>query len=158
MKNIIIRSLITLFLLSLSPTLFAEEGVVLLLNDGTSVGFAFSQKPDIAIGSELTISTADGKALSYDYSSIKRISFADITPTAIDNIKSSSAKAVFSITDNGIEVSGLANGEKVRAYSVDGSLAASATARDGHASLQLSSTGSVYIIRTSGGVTFKFVH
>lgn len=158
MKNSFLRSLIILILLSVSPTIFAEECVVLLLKDKTSVAFAFRLKPDIAIGKELTISTDDGKNISYDYKNIQRFYFADVTPTSIANIKNSSAKAVFNITDNGIEVFGLANGERIRAYSTDGSLAASATARDGHASLLLRSTGSVYIIRTSGGVTFKFIY
>lgn len=157
MKNSLTRSLIIFILLSVSPAIFAEEGVVLLLKDKTSVAFAFSQRPDIAISKELTISTSDGKTISYDYKNIQRISFADITPTAIDKIRNSSAKAVFNITDDGIDISGLGIGEKVRAYSPDGTLEASATAVDGHASLHLNNTGMVYIIRTSGGVAFKLV-
>ena len=57
--------LMAVLLLSCVLGVRAEEGVILSLKDGTEVAFAFSSKPRLAMGEELTITAPDGTNVVY---------------------------------------------------------------------------------------------
>ena len=56
-----------------------DNGVVLILRDGTSAGFLFDQKPVLVTGATLDVKT-DVKTVSYDYAAVQRAVFGDVVP------------------------------------------------------------------------------
>lgn len=153
-------SLVLAFLL-LSSGAKADEGVVLLLTDGSTVGFAFDEKPVLVIGDSLFMKTAS-QEVAYPYSAIRRIVFGDVPliPDAIERVSDAPKSNVsFRLGDGGIEVMGLQCGERVSVYSMNGTLigTSAASANDSSVSFSLGRDGGVYIVRTSSGKTFKFI-
>lgn len=155
------RFLLPLALLLLSSTVKADDGVLLQLADGSTVGFAFSEKPVLVTGDSLLMKTTS-QEIAYPYSDIKRVVFGEVpvTPDAIERVNSEPRASVsFRINNGEIEVSGLQRGERVSVYGINGALTASSVASsdDASVSLQLAKDGSnVYIVRTSSGKSFKF--
>lgn len=155
------KHLLAVLLLSASVSAWAESGVVLVLHNGTSVGFAFDRTPVVRTDTAATllVETADGLSLSYNYDDVQKIYLADISATGIGAPGSAVAMPVFRATRNGILVGGLTDGERVEAFAPDGSLVGSTVANGGRASIDLPQAPiSVYIVRTSHGVTFKFIN
>lgn len=153
--------IITLALLALIPTARAEDGVVLLLNDGTNLGFAFSAKPVITTAETLELSITNGERVSYNYQDVKYVYFGKVS-TGIDNVRSDVARRVtFHVEGQMLRVEGLSAGERVTAYTTDGRRVDSRRADADGSSLTLSLPSSghnIYIIKTSTGVSFKFSH
>lgn len=89
----------------------------------------------------------------------KKNYLADISAAGIGAPGDAVARPVFRATRSGIVVGGLADGERVEAFAPDGSLVGSTVVSGGRASLDLPQAPiSVYIVRTSHGVTFKFIN
>lgn len=134
------------------------EGIVLLLRDGKTVGFALSAKPVITTGKELVVRTSLGE-LSYDYSEVQRVYWDKVSVTGINSAKADVKGAVvFRITGGGIEASGLANGERLQLYTTDGVLIDSAENQSGGtAVLPLPEGKGAYIVRSSSGISYKFI-
>lgn len=154
------KFLIVALMLALSPSLWADDGVILQLHDGTSVGFAFDKVPVVKTDTAATllIKTSDGQSVSYDYDNIRKFYLGDVSATGINNVSKVATKAVFRTTENGIEVYGLAEGEKVSVYTPNGVLVSKATSTGNQITLALPKTESVYIAHTSNGVSFKFIN
>ncbi len=153
---------VCLFLLALALPSFAEEGVVVVLTNGNTVGFAFSEKPVITTGENLLLSTRSGKQVSYDYSNVRKVFWGGDFATAIEKVKSKNSQLVkFKINGNNIEALGLPRGERVAVYTVNGSLVTSETSTSDNSIVTLHlpyNQHAVYIIRTSTGVSYKFIN
>lgn len=141
---------------------FADSGVLLKLAGGSTVGFAFAEKPVIATGDSLVMRTSTG-TVAYAYNEISRIEFGNVpmTPNAVSTPTEETKSCVnFRITGTGIDVAGLRRGERVAVYTINGTKVAGASASAGNStvSLQLPQAGgNIFIVRTSTGVTFKFI-
>lgn len=144
---------------TLSTIAMADDGVILKLKNGNEVGFVFSSKPRIITGTELSITTADGSSISYDYSEVRSVTFGDVSSTDIEDITASpSCDIVFRMIDGKVIVEGLSAGESVNLYNIGSQLLASLkqSANGGILTLPLESSG-VFIIRTSTGVSYKML-
>lgn len=148
-------------LLSLATTAWADDGVVLLLKNGTTVGFAFSEKPAIVAGtSALTMRTSTGSSIEYAYDSVQRFYFSNsISPTSI-TVPETGAKTgvTFRVTQDAVEITGLSDGETATLYTADGRQAGKAVAKGGTARLTGAQRGQVYIVHTSTGVNYKLIN
>ena len=153
-----LRFLILTTALIMTIGVMGEEGVLLQLKNGSTVGFAFSDKPTMLIGSTLEI-RANKTVVNYDYNEVKRVYWGEVQPNGIssakDNINSS---VVFRINTNGLSVSGLTKGERVSVYDTTGRLVTTAisTQDNGTLDLSLKTSNSIYIARTQSGISFKF--
>ena len=153
-----LRFLILTTALIMTIGVMGEEGVLLQLKNGSTVGFAFSDKPTMLIGSTLEI-RANKTVVNYDYNEVKRVYWGEVQPNGIssakDNINSS---VVFRINTNGLSVSGLTKGERVSIYDTTGRLVTTAisTQDNGTLDLSLKISNGIYIARTQSGISFKF--
>ena len=153
-----LRFLILTTALIMTIGVMGEEGVLLQLKNGSTVGFAFSDKPTMLIGSTLEI-RANKMVVNYDYNEVKRVYWGEVQPNGIssakDNINSS---VVFRINTNGLSVSGLTKGERVSVYDTTGRLVTTAisTQDNGTLDLSLKTSNGIYIARTLSGISFKF--
>lgn len=153
-----LRFLILSIVLFITLGVMGEEGVLLQLKNGSIVGFAFSDKPTMLIGSTLEI-RANKTVVNYDYNEVKRVYWGEVQPNGIssakDNINSS---VVFRINTNGLSVSGLTKGERVSVYDTTGRLVSTAisTQDNGTLDLSLKISNGIYIARTQSGISFKF--
>ena len=151
-----------LFLLSLSLIaamgLQAAEGVILQLRNGQSVKFKFDETPVMVTGSEALQIKTSKETVVYDYADIVRSYFGDIdNPDSVDATTAESRNCLFYLSANGLEVSGLQEGETVSVYYVNGVIAATAKSANGQASITLpKASRKTYIATTSRGITFKF--
>lgn len=147
------------FLLTLALTTNADSGIVLRLNDGTEIGFAFSEKPVIIAGSQFVMRTTSTN-VSYPFEKVQRIYCNDnLKPSGINTIKKEdSDKAVlFKITDSEIEIIGLEKGKLITVYTVNGMMVATArSGTNGHATINLSGKKGIFIVKTSTGLGCKF--
>ena len=145
-----LRFLILTTALIMTIGVMGEEGVLLQLKNGSTVGFAFSDKPTMLIGSTLEI-RANKTVVNYDYNEVKRVYWGEVQPSGIssakDNINSS---VVFRINTNGLSVSGLTKGERVSVYDTTGRLVTTAisTQDNGTLDLSLKTSNGIYIART----------
>lgn len=134
----------------------AEDGVVVTLRNGTTVGFAFSTRPVMVTGETLEMRTTNG-TVSYAYADIRKVTW---TVDLVNEIKSVTADApatvVFRVTPEGITAQGMQPGETMTAYTVDGRLVGRTRAAGTEATLSLPQGKAVYIVRTSTGVSYKF--
>ena len=136
--------------------MYAEDGVVLLLRNGSSVKFAFSEVPVMVTGESLTMKTAT-ETVDYDYAAVERSYFGEVTSAVKGVGQTGKADYLFRLTESGIEVSGLALDEEVCVYTASGRQVSSAKAVEGRVSLALlADKHQVYILRTDKGVSFKF--
>ena len=153
-----LRFLILTTALIMTIGVMGEEGVLLQLKNGSTVGFAFSDKPTMLIGSTLEI-RANKTVVNYDYNEVKRVYWGEVQPNGIssakDNINSS---VVFRINTNGLSVSGLTKGERVSIYDTTGRLVTTAILTKDNETLNLSlkTSNGIYIARTKSGISFKF--
>ncbi len=156
-----INSFLTFLLLFFAIPSYGEEGVIAMLNDGSTVEFAFTEKPVICVfGNTLSISTTH-KSVSYEYSKIHKIIWNHNNATGTSNVKSSINNNIqFKLTNTGIETLGLRKGERVSLYTVSGILISSARSLSDKGSVLLPirmGNGETYIVRTSTGVSYKFL-
>ena len=153
-----LRFLILTTALIMTIGVMGEEGVLLQLKNGSTVGFAFSDKPTMLIGSTLEI-RANKTVVNYDYNEVKRVYWGEVQPNGIssakDNINSS---VVFRINTNGLSVSGLTKGERVSIYDTTGRLITTAISTKDNETLNLSlkTSNGIYIARTQSGISIKF--
>ena len=136
----------------------AEEGVILSLKDGTEVTFAFSSKPRLAMGEELTITAPDGTNVVYAYADVKNVRFGEFVTTDIDSAPGTenTPDVTFRISDGMLQVFGLPHGESVSVYDLGGRrVAMQKQATDGGTlSIPLNATG-VLVVRTSTGISYR---
>lgn len=151
--------IIAFALWALLPTAKADEGVILLLNDGSSVGFTFKEKPVITTAGTLTLSISTGERVSYDYKDVKYVYFDDIS-TGIKDIQANVPQRVtFHMAARAIQIDGLSAGDRATVYTVGGQLVAEAVSDGTRLSISIPAEGhSVYIVKTSTGASFKFSH
>jgi hypothetical protein len=151
------RMLALVAVFAVSVGAMADDGVILKLKNGSEVGFVFTSKPKIATGAELSITTADGTSVRYNYADVRSVTFGDVTSTGIDDVAASPAcDVVFRLLDGKVMVDGLPAGESVSVYSVSGQLLTSQKQTANGASLTLPLEGNgVLIIRTTTGVSYK---
>lgn len=143
-----------MFLTLIATGIYAEDGVVLLLRNGNSVKFAFSEKPVMVMGSTLTMKTTS-ETVDYNYTEIKRSYFGEIT-SSIDEVRENSkSESLFRMTPAGMEVTGLQQGEKVSVYTVSGKLVYSTKSTGSQLNINLPSDRQVYVVKTDNGVSFK---
>lgn len=148
------KGLLLMFLMLIATGIYAEDGVVLLLRNGNSVKFAFSEKPVMVTGSTLTMKTTS-ETVDYNYTEIKRSYFGEIT-SSIDAVRGNSkSESLFRMTPAGMEVTGLQQGEKVSVYTVSGKLVYSAKSTGSQLNINLPSDRQVYVVKTDNGVSFK---
>lgn len=142
---------------AVSIGVMADDGVILKLKNGKEVGFVFTSKPKITPSAELSITTAEGTSVSYNYAEVRSVTFDDVTSTAIDDVAASPVcDVVFRLLDGKVVVEGLPAGESVSVYNVGGQLLASQKQTANGVSLTLPLEGSgVLIVRTSIGVSYK---
>lgn len=143
-----------MFLMLIATGIYAEDGVVLLLRNGNSVKFAFSEKPVMVTGNTLTMKTTS-ETVDYNYTEIKRSYFGEIT-SSIDEVRGNSkSESLFRMTPAGMEVTGLQQGEKVSVYTVSGKLVYSTKSTGSQLNINLPSDRQVYVVKTDNGVSFK---
>lgn len=148
------KGLLLMFLMLIATGIYAEDGVVLLLRNGNSVKFAFSEKPVMVTGRTLTMKTTS-ETVDYNYTEIKRSYFGEIT-SSIDEVKGKNkSESLFRMTPAGMEVTGLQQGEKVSVYTVGGKLVYSAKSTGSQLNINLPSDRQVYVVKTDNGVSFK---
>lgn len=148
------KGLLLMFLMLIATGIYAEDGVVLLLRNGNSVKFVFSEKPVMVTGSTLTMKTTS-ETVDYNYTEIKRSYFGEIT-SSIDEVRGNSkSKSLFRMTPAGMEVTGLQQGEKVSVYTVSGKLIYSTKSTGSQLNINLPSDRQVYVVKTDNGVSFK---
>lgn len=138
----------------------AEEGVILSLKNGTEVAFAFSSKPRLAMGEELTIIAPDGTNVVYAYADVKNVRFGEFSGTGIDSVPSTenTPDVTFRISGGQLHVFGLPKGESVSIYDLAGRrVAMQKQATDGSTlSIPLNATG-VLVVRTTIGISYRMV-
>lgn len=149
-------------LLSAALPLSAENGVIVLLKNGRSVGFAFEKKPQLVTAKELNIYTNEDKRVSFEYKDLQRVFFDDVSVTKIESVSQTNTAnhVIFRLMDNGIEALGLAKGETVNVYNISGIKvgAAKSSMDNGSATIVFPvNEHSVYIVRTNTGVSYKFM-
>ena len=157
-----LKRFVIAFAVQLLPLLTcADNGVRLLLKDGSSIGFIFADKPVVVAGVQLTMRTVHD-TVSYDYDAVRRIYFADdVISTSIRGTKkNSSSNITVRNTEYGMEVYGLAKDERIEVFTTSGILVSSAKSQssDDYVCLKLPAEQCVYIIRTSTGIKYKFIH
>lgn len=153
-----LRFLILTTALIMTIGVMGEEGVLLQLKNGSTVGFAFSDKPTMLIGSTLEI-RANKTVVNYDYNEVKRVYWGEVQPNGISSAKDDiNSSVVFRINTNGLSVSGLTKGERVSVYDTTGRLVTTAisTQDNGTLDLSLKISNGIYIARTQSGISFKF--
>lgn len=162
MRKVSFNLCVCLLLLAVSLPSWADEGVIVVLKNGNTVGFSFAEKPVIETGESLILRTPSGKSVSYAYDNVRKVFWGDNTTTAIDNAKSVTTPNVrFRIMTDAIEVCGLAPGEWAGLYTTSGSLVTSvASVSDGSVVTLSLPVGqrAVYIVRTSRGISYKFTN
>lgn len=138
----------------------AEEGVILSLKNGTEVAFAFSSKPRLAMGEELTIIAPDGTNVVYAYADVKNVRFGELTITGIDSAPGTEnmPDVTFRINGGQLHVFGLPQGESVSVYDLAGRrVAMQKQTTDGSTlSIPLNATG-VLVVRTTIGISYRMV-
>ena len=136
----------------------AEEGVILSLKDGTEVAFAFSTKPRLAMGEELTIIAPDGTNVVYAYADVKNVRFGEFTITGIDSAPGTenTPDVTFRISSGQLHVFGLPQGESVSVCDLAGRrVAMQKQGADGSTlSIPLNATG-VLVVRTTTGISYR---
>lgn len=137
-----------------------EEGVILSLKNGTEVAFAFSAKPRLAMGEELTITAPDGTNVVYAYAEVRNIRFGEFSGTGIDSAPGTEnmPDVTFRINGGQLHVFGLPQGESVSVYDLAGRrVAMQKQATDGSTlSIPLNATG-VLVVRTTIGISYRMV-
>ena len=136
----------------------AEEGVILSLKDGTEVAFAFSTKPRLAMGEELTITAPDGTNVVYAFADVRNVRYGEFSSTGIDSIPGTEnmPDVTFRISGGQLHVFGLPQGESASVYDLGGRrVAMQKQTTDGSAlSIPLNATG-VLVVRTSTGISYR---
>lgn len=143
-----------------------SPGVTFVLKSGGKVSFAFTERPVVQTASDaVSVSVGGTERVSYPYADVARVVFEDVDATGISLPNQGGDDApgihtVFAFDGGSLVASGLKVGERVSVYSLQGGLAASlAAGSDGVAALQLSSLPQgVYVVRTQGGVAYKFMN
>ena len=141
-----LRFLILSIVLFITLGVMGEEGVLLQLKNGSIVGFAFSDKPTMLIGSALEI-RAKKTVVSY------------VQPNSISSAKDNvNSDVIFRINSNSLSVFGLSKGERVSIYDTTGRLITTAISTKDNETLNLSlkTSNGIYIARTKSGISFKF--
>lgn len=138
----------------------AADGVRLLLKNGTTVDFAFADRPVVIAGSMLTVRT-NNLTVYYDYGEIQRIYFInDAVSSGIKGLNANvKSNITFCITEYGIDVYGLSKNVRVDIFTLNGTLVSSAKSEseNGNVRLLLPMGQNVYIVKTSSGVKYKFI-
>ena len=151
--------LLALFAFSLS--VFAgSPGVTFLLRSGQKVSFTFAEKPVVAFNAaNLSVSVRGVERVSYAYADVQRVVVEDDVVSAINNVVANSHNphAIFNLSANKLEVSGLAAGESLSLYATDGKLVFCEKANaEGIAVITLSSLQQgIYVVRTQSGISYK---
>ncbi len=156
-----LKYLIIVVMLAITTSAMAETqpGIILRLRDGSTVGFTLESKPKILPYSSSLRIVTDKTTVSYRYSEIASIYSGSVDGGGIESPTiDKKADVLFTIIDNSVEVSGLGAGETVTAYTPDGRSVCSVRANTDNETLRMTMPSSgVYIIRTSGGISFKFI-
>lgn len=162
------KSLLLFALLSSSAGAWATDmpGVSFVLRSGEKVSFAFTERPVVLTASDaVSVSVGGAERVSYPYADVARVVFEDVDATGISLPKQGGddapgIHAVFAFDGDKLVASGLKAGERISVYTLKGGLAASlAAGSDGVAVLQRSSLPQgVYVVRTQGGVAYKFMN
>lgn len=152
---------IALLLLSCVLGARAEEGVILSLKDGTEVAFAFSSKPRLAMGGELTFTVPDGTNVVYAYADVKNVRFGEFVTTDIDSAPGTenTPDVTFRISDGLLQVFGLPHLESVSVYDLGGRRVAmqKQASEGGTLSIPLPVSG-VLVVRTTTGISYRMVN
>ena len=152
--------LMTVLLLTCVLGARAEESVILSLKDGTEVALAFSSKPRLAIGEELTISTSEGTSVIYAYADVQNVRFGEFSITGIESTPSTEnmPDVTFRIYGGQLHVFGLPNGESVSVYDLCGRRVAiqKQATEDSILIIPLKVSG-VLIVRTTTGISYRMI-
>lgn len=153
------RSFKLLFFLLWLPLLAsADDGVVLLLKDGNSVSFAFNEQPVLVTRNNSLVMKSRSSRIVYDYDDVQRFYFSSIFNVIEDVSSNANSNVTFRITEQGVNVDGLAQGESVSVFTLDGKLLSTALATSGNDEVLLripNPAHTVYLIKTSTGISYK---
>ncbi len=154
-----VKLLVASLLMALPLQGFADEGIRLMLKDGSKVEYALSRHPKLVFGdTSITLSTSDGEQKTFAMASVQRLTFSDVA-SGIAAVKGAPAITVRT-TANGVYVSGLTAHDIVSVFSVDGKVVASGCAGNACSDISLrlpASAPAVYILKTKSGYSLKFV-
>ena len=136
-----------------------SRGVILLLADGSTVGFAMSEQPCITLTvEELEMTTRNGEGIAYDAQLVRRIFFGDVTSTSVgEQLAKPDSNVTFTLNDGYLTANGLKAGERVMLYSMDGKMLQLATATNGTTRLVLPEGMRAMIVKTESGKAFKWM-
>jgi hypothetical protein len=172
-KLLTIMLLLTLLSVPIDMRAAEVNGIRVITSDKDAAGkeitfdFLFTSQPKVTYlntydGKEVSISSNDIKSrfgkdeIILDQSKLKSISFMDVSATSISKAKTNGNLRVITTT-NGLDISGLRNGETVMLYTLDGKQVNSATASaNGNVLLRMPShkSGTAYIVKV-GKASFK---
>ncbi len=148
-----------LFFLPFMSVMAGSPGVTFLLTNGEKTSFTFASKPIITISKdEITISASNVSSIVYDRTDVQRFYFEENIETNINNIPTNAATyPVFSYTNGMVKVSGLAVGEQVVIYSLNGSKMNNTKADySGYACIDINNIpAGAYIISIGNSLSFK---
>lgn len=151
--------LLALFAFSLS--MFAGgPGVTFLLRSGQKVSFTFAEKPVVAFSADnLAVSVGGTERVSYAYADVQRVFVEDDVVSAVGNVVANDKNqhVIFRLSDNQLEVSGLAARDQLSLYATDGKLMLTAQANaEGKVTVSLSALSQgVYVVRMQSGISYK---
>lgn len=153
-------AILLLLLLSAGTKVMAEDGVILTLKDGREIAFAFSSKPKISMGTELTITAQDGMQVCYDYADVHKVQFGETGTSGIGSTPAIQGPDLsFTISNGILSVHGLPAGGSVSIYDLGGRRVAMGeqASEAGTLNIALSAKG-VLIVRTSTGIGYRIMN
>lgn len=162
-----VRLLLLLAVLALLPvTANAEdESVYVNLKGDSTLTFLFSEKPVLELGDSVVMRTT-ASTVKIAFADVESVTFtkkdtSTVQPTGIQSVRTTpKANVAFRIDNGGITVAGLAPGASVSVYTVSGAKVVSGKAASNSDSVFLpidQNRPGVYIVRTSTGVSYKFL-
>lgn len=140
-------------------------GVTILLRSGKSVSFTFAQRPKMNMVSEgLKIEVEGTDDLSLAFDEVQKVYFEDDVTTPVREVadthkENTQSKVVFRCQSGTISATGLAAGDVVTVYSLNGQKAAQAVAgSDGALSLPIQQlTAGTYVVKSQSGIGYKII-
>lgn len=130
------------------------DNLLIKTKDGNTVAYSLTTRPVVTFaGSDLVLTSTDVE-VKYPIANVEEITFVDAS--AINEIKGD--KVAFAINGQVINAKGLANGELVQVYNIDGKAIAQASANaEGTVTVDISTLGKgVYVIK-AGKMSYKIL-
>lgn len=155
MKKILLLLVAVVAAFQFASAAYTNDDLVIETKDGNTVSYHLKDRPVVTFEATDLVLTVSDVAVKYPVADLKGIHFAGEI-TSVSNVKVSDI--AFSVSGSEIAANGLAKGEKLEVYTIDGkAVAASVVDAQGAAAVDISglSTG-VYVIK-AGKKAYKIM-